>query len=274
MKKYQKIMIIGLLVLALVPGFIGVASAAPHVQGTCYVDDGTHTSTAKAYGYTPLCQIQYCSAAQGCLLTTATAQGTWGTTLTVGKPWTISVLPPTGWSWTGPVPVQAYTVTPALATDVITLKDFWLTPLTAPVAAPASITGAIDPGASETDTITVTTGSEQITQAQWEYGGEDPHFGGVTSVPSGPMTIAPGVSQPFDVTIQSTAGVDPGTYSFSIKLWDKNYYGSGLNRLVLSIPVTKTVPAPVPVPEFPTIAVSILTISGMVIAVQFIKKRN
>jgi hypothetical protein len=31
---------------------------------------------------------------------------------------------------------------------------------------------------------------------------------------------------------------------------------------------------PVPVPEFPTVAVSILTISGMVIAVQFIKKRN
>ncbi len=48
---------------------------------------------------------------------------------------------------------------------------------------------------------------------------------------------------------------------------------SALNPAISGFSFGHTDP-PVPVPEFPTVAVSILTISGMIIAVQFIKKRN
>ncbi len=266
MKKYQKMMIIGLLVLALLPGFVGVVSAYS-MSGTCYIDDGTH-KTDKTYDYG--CQVNVCVVGGTCNIITGNANGVWSAGIGTGlKTYTaVAIAPTTGWSTD---PLSGYTSTAPGANAPG--KNFWFTPVTAPSFTPAAIVGTIEPGGSEQDTITVTAGAEQITQLQLEYNGPVNSFQ-VVSDPSAPFTLAPGVTQTFQVIINSKAGIDPGVYTFSIDVYDKNYYGAGLHRVVMSIPVTKTVPEPVPIPEFPTVAVSILTISGMVIAVQFMKKRN
>ena len=116
--------IISLIALALVPGFMGVASAAPTVGGTCYVDDGSHTNTNTPYtDTTNPCTITLVQGTNT-ITTTSGADGTWTATITALK-WTISVTPPTGYSWTGPA--TAYSVTPSGQTQVITGKNFWVT---------------------------------------------------------------------------------------------------------------------------------------------------
>ncbi len=236
----QKMMIIGLLVLALVPGFVGVASAAPKVNGNCWIDDGTHTNTNMPYKYTSYpCIVNGVS---GTKTTTANADaaGFWQSTITVAT-WTMTVSPPTGWSVTGGP--TSYSVTPATSSDVITGKDFWLTPDTLPSFTPVSIVGTIEPGGSEQDTVTVTAGSEEIKQLSLEYNGPPNSFQVVTD-PSGLVDLSPGDTQIYQVTINSKAGIDPGTYNFYIDVYDKNYYGSGQHRTVASIPVTKTIHVP------------------------------
>ncbi|HXW99354.1 MAG TPA: hypothetical protein VEI51_06500, partial [Methanomicrobiales archaeon] len=91
----------------------------------------------------------------------------------------------------------------------------------------------------------------------------------MVSIPANTQTAAPGLS----VTVTRLATAPAGTQcSFNLQVLDVGYT-SGNNKVIATIPVTVTDP-PVPVPEFPTVAVSILTLSGMFVAVQFLRKRN
>ncbi len=238
MKEAQKMIIIGLLVLALLPGFIGVASAAPKIHGQCYVDDGSHLNIEKTYSYRnlPGCTIQYCMGGT-CYQDTSNRRGIYQTTITQ-KTWTVEVIPPEGWSWTGPS--GAYSVTPTSKADFIDGLNFWLTPLTSPSVVEVSIPSSIEPGGSVQGTVTIEAGSEQIDYAKLKYSGDHNRFQVIGDPPK--VTIPPFGFQTFQVTINGAPILKTGDYSFNIDVWDMNYLPDGTDRLVMSIPVTETVP--------------------------------
>ena len=234
MKEAQKMMIIGLLVLALLPGFIGVASAAPKIRGTCYVD-GSFIDKTYSYRNLPGCSIQICLAGTtNCNIVTSNRQGDYGGTIGVKK-FTVTPIPPEGWS---AYPAAGYTVTGASgdATGV----NFKLTPLTPPSVESVSIPGIIEPGGTVTGSVTIKAGSEQIDYATLRYSGDKNRF----QVIGDPLkiTILPFQPQTFQVTINGAPILKPGDYSFNIDVWDMNYLPDGTDRLVMSIPVTMAVP--------------------------------
>jgi len=266
-----KLLIIALVAMGLL--LAPAAAAGVTVAGYVYSDWNNAHSTLKPLGGVTVSLMDSTGTTLKATATSAASTGRFSFTSVAAGNYLITVQPASGWSATYPTnsPNPNGAEITVSTSNLATGTNIWVVALTPATVSPTTITETINPQDVHTENILVTAGTEGIGSAKCgDDGSEGSNFAIVTTATPG--AIAAGTSGTVTCTIQA-AKISTGTYNFNLVVVDGAYV-TGVDRVLATIPVTENDPLPVPVPEFPTVAVSILTISGMVVAVQFVKKRN